>query len=177
MENKFSVLTLLLMISLFFSCEKSNIEFENDFDKSHRAWLMFKQSSDNSYTYKVERGSWVGIKWETTITVLKGKVVERYFKSTYVEESGGTEVTNEWTENENEINSHKDSGVAEPITLDEVYDKARNDWLVKRKNAETFFEAKNNGLLSLCGYVEDNCADDCFRGISISHIKPLQSNL
>lgn len=43
----------------------------------------------------------------------------------------------EWTEDEDEINSHQHTGAAEALTLDQVYDKARNEWLTKRKNAKT----------------------------------------
>ena len=170
------MMILLLIASLFFSCEKNSLVFENDFEKSYQTWLTFKESSDNSYKYMVERSSWVGATWQTTITVTKGKITQRHYKTTYTGNSVGgiPQETLEWVENENEINSHKDSGAAEPVTLDVIYDKARNDWLIKRKNAKTYFEAHNNGLLSLCGYFEDNCADDCFVGIDIPFIEPLR---
>ena len=58
-----------------------------------------------------------------------------------------------------------------PLTFDQIYEKARTEWLVKRENATTYFEAENNGLISKCGYVDDGCQDDCFIGIQISSIK------
>ena len=76
----------------------------------------------------------------------------------------------EWTENENEINSHTNSGASYALTLDQVYEKARTEWLIKRKDATVYFEANNNGLISSCGYVPDGCMDDCFRGITISSV-------
>jgi len=79
----------------------------------------------------------------------------------------------EWTENENEINTHPDGTTAR--TLDEVYEKAKNDWLKKRKNTDTFFEARNNGLISTCGYNVPNCPDNCFIGIEIIHIDILNN--
>jgi len=54
-----------------------------------------------------------------------------------------------------------------------VYEKARNNWLIKRSNTETYFEAKNNGIISSCGYVKDGCQDDCFNGITITLVEAL----
>lgn len=59
------------------------------------------------------------------------------------------------------------------FTLDEVYEKAKNDWLLKKPDVTTYFETKNNGMISTCGYVPDGCADDCFRGIEITFIESL----
>ncbi|MDD2474589.1 MAG: hypothetical protein PHI32_01615 [Dysgonamonadaceae bacterium] len=176
MKSRYYKLSLLLLTSLLFSCEKSNIEFDDAFEKSYKTWLNFKELSDNSYKYKVSRASWVGITWETTITVTKGTITQRHFKLVYTEKSEDNipTKTEEWTENENEINTHTDSGAAEPITLDVIYENAQNDWLVKKRNREIYFETKNNGLISLCGYVEDQCADDCFVGINIAFIEPLK---
>lgn len=166
---------LLLMSTLLISCHKSNINYEGDFAKSYKEWLSFEKGSGNSYRYMVVGGSWIGLSWETIITVTDGKITQRYYKLT--PPSGNP--TNipagqlEWTENGNEINTHPQPGAAAAITLDQVYEKARTEWLIKRRNARTYFEAKNNGMLSSCGYVNDGCADDCFIGINIAYIQPL----
>ncbi len=175
MKKNLCFLILLLTAVIFTSCEESDINYENDFEKSYNEWLVFKKNSDDSYRYTVTNGSWVGTSWRTDITVVNGKVTRRYFKYT----SPGEFTENipqedlEWTENEDQLNSHEHTGAAEALTLDEIYDKARNEWLIKRKNATVYFKANNNGLISACGYVEDNCADDCFIGIEISGIEPL----
>ncbi|WP_255474197.1 hypothetical protein [Flavobacterium sp. SLB02] len=44
---------------------------------------------------------------------------------------------------------------------------------MKRKNVTNYFEAKNDGLISQCGYVEKGCMDDCFVGITIKSIERL----
>lgn len=169
--------TLFFIGTMLTSCGVSdaNYEYENDFDKSYEAWLSFKETSGNSYRYKVPGGSWTGASWQTVITVTDGKVTQRSFK--YTSEEGLSEdippEALEWTEDEDEINSHKHTGAAKALTLDQIYTKARIEWLTKRKNAKTYFEAENNGLISSCGYVEDNCADDCFIGINIEYIVPL----
>ncbi len=161
---------LLLIGILLTSCEKSNLNYENSFESSYQEWLNFKQTSGNSYHYVVTGGSVFGPAWQTDITVTNGKVTQRHFKYTTV--TGMVNVSAEvleWTENENEINSHINSGAA-ALTLDEVYGKARTEWLIKRKDASVYFEANNNGLISSCGYVPDGCMDDCFRGINISSV-------
>lgn len=172
MLQKYFILLLLLIGTSFSGCKKEDISYKSDFEKSLKEWEKFKKNSGNSYQYTVLRSSWVGMSFQTIITVKKGKVVQRKF-TWIVPVDWMPEIPEdqrEWTENENEINAHKDSGASDAITLDEVYDKAKNDWLKKRDNVTTYFEAKNNGLISSCGYVEDNCADDCFIGINITSI-------
>jgi len=175
MKNTKCFFTLLFIGTLFASCDKSDMNYENSFEKSYDKWLSFKETSGNSYRYTVTGSTWVGPAWQTVITVTKGKITQRDFKFT---STGGYDVPQEaleWTENENEINLHKDTPAAAALTLDQIYDKGRNEWLIKRKNTKAYFEANNNGLMSLCGYIEDACADDCFNGISIAYIEPLST--
>lgn len=171
MRTKLTLFALMFMSLLFSACKKDSIEYDNDFDKSYKAWLNFKESSGNSYHYKMTSGSWTGSTTETVITVTDGKITKRYFKYTSpVANDGAPGRTEEWTEQEGEINTH--AGL-EALTLDQVYEKAKTDWLLKRKDASTYFEANNNGMISSCGYVDDNCADDCFNGIRIASVEAL----
>lgn len=78
-----------------------------------------------------------------------------------------------WTETGAMVGTHTGTPASGYLTLDQVYEKAKNDWLKKRSGTTTYFEAKNNGLISSCGYVPDNCADDCFTGINITLIEAL----
>ena len=173
MRHHITFAFLFLSATLFLCCKKS-IEHSNDFEKSQHTWEGFKNASRNSYRYIVVQSSWTGFSSQTTITVTSGKVTRRSYKmapppgNTVNIPAGDLE----WTENENEINIHLQSGAA-PLTLDQIYDKAKTDWLLKRKDATTYFEAKNNGLISSCGYVMDGCQDDCFTGINISDIQAL----
>lgn len=157
MKSKICIFVLLLMGILLSSCEKRDIDFENEYEKSHKIWLTFKALSGNTYNYVVTGASWVGIAWETKITVSNGIVTQREFRFTSINglEENFTEEDLAWIEYENEINSHENSVAAAPLTLDEVYENAKNEWLIKRKNAKTYFEANNEGLISTCGYVED----------------------
>lgn len=163
------LVSLLFILSVFSSCEK--IDFDNDFKKSQKAWSSFKKTSNNSYQYTVVGGSWVGSGWETKLTVIEGVVTERYYK--YSPPSNTKQPIIEWTENKNELNTHESSAAAETITLDQVYQKAEKEWLIKRENAETYFEVDSAGLISTAGYVPNNCADDCFNGITIREISEI----
>ncbi|HEY0898051.1 MAG TPA: hypothetical protein VGD90_01910 [Sphingobacteriaceae bacterium] len=170
MVNKLLSLALILMV-LISSCSK--LEYKTDFDKSYDAWISFKSSSGNSYQYMVSSSSWSGIRAETIITVNQGKVIQREFKLLQNPQDGTTnyEVLDQWTEAEGSLNTHSQSAAAETVTLDEIYQKAKSEWLVKRANSTVYLETNNDGMISTCGYVEDGCADDCFRGIKIDFIR------
>lgn len=162
---------MLLIVSLFVSCKK-DIVYGNDFSRSEKAWSNFKASSGNSYRYMVSNSSWTGSLTETIVTVEKGQVVGRSYVSKVREDSSAQLVIrDQWEENVSSLGSHE--GSAGPLTLDEIYHRAKSDWLRKRGDAQTYFETKNNGMISLCGYVKDGCMDDCLIGITIGYIEKL----
>ena len=168
--NKPYQLIILLLISTGLVPSKDNIEYKSAFEDSFDAWIDFKRASGNTYSYIVTSGSWTGTSSETRISVREGKVVGRNFILRHLasDRVSGYDILEEWYENEAQINTHENG--APPITLDEVYSKARSKWLIKRQNTETYFEANNNGMISTCGYRDRDCADDCFTGINISFI-------
>ena len=173
MKEKLCLCILLFTGMLFSSCENEDFNYQSNFEKSYKVWMSFKSSSGNSYSYMVTQASVFGPASETTITVSNGKVTQRHFK--YTSTVGMINVPAEvleWTENGAEISTHTSGAAA--WTLDEVYDKARNEWLIKRESAKVYLETNNNGMISSCGYQEDGCMDDCFRGIYIASIKALQ---
>lgn len=171
MKKTFYIITLLLInISLFSCSSDDDLNYQNDFQASKNTWLEFKVESSNSYQYVVTGNSvFLPYTWETTITVSNGIVIQRDF-TTLGEPENLPEGEVNWTENENEINTHVASMAAKPLTLDEIYTKAEKEWLIKRKNTNTYFETENNGLISTCGYSEKGCMDDCFTGIRIKSI-------
>jgi len=164
---------LLLTAALFIACKKEKIEYKNDFEKSHRAWLNFKAQSGNSYIYQVSTSSWTNFQTFTTITVSNGRVTDRTYvsRSTNPPPSAAVTIHEEWEEELNTLNTHQHG--AATLTLDEIYDRAKADWLKKRSDADFYFEAKNNGMISTCGFVPDGCQDDCFTGITIDFIRKL----
>lgn len=174
MKNRILLIALLLVGCLISSCESDDTENLNEFEKSYSALSDFKKETNNSYKYTTTFHSWIGFGWETTIVVSNGTVTQRQFK--YI--NAGKIVNDipeeelQWTENGSEIGNHKNIG-SDPLTLDEIYAKAKQEWLLKRDNVETHFETNNNGLISTCGYVNNGCQDDCFIGIHIKTIEPL----
>ena len=174
MKNKNYFIGLFLICSLISSCENDDLDYGADFENSQQAWIDFKESTDNSYQYTAVAGTWAGPSWETTITVSKGSITERHFEYTVTEglAEDTPEEELEWTETGNEIGTHLNPA-AEALTLDEVYIKAQQDWLIEREDSKTIFETENNGLISRAGYVDDDCMDDCFVGIKIKSIQGL----
>ncbi|MGE7777179.1 hypothetical protein ACQKLP_20845 [Chitinophaga sp. NPDC101104] len=170
MRYDFYALLLLCLATIMTSCSKgkSNMEFKSEYDRSYDAWAGFKSKSGNKYQYTVNQSSVFNFGANTTITVVGGKVTERKFSSYKREGTGQIVITGEWTEDANAIGSHTAGAAA--ITMDEVYAKAKNDWLKKRENVKVYFESKNNGMLSTAGYVPNGCMDDCFEGIYITSI-------
>lgn len=174
MKKNFYIIALLLINICLFSCSNDDdLNYQNDFEKSKSAWLDFKASSNNSYQYVVSGSSFVlPSHWETTITVSNGIVIQRDF--TYINPPENMpEEDQYWTEDQYELNTHATFMAASPVTLDEIYNKAESEWLIKRKNTSTYFETANNGLISTCGYSEKGCMDDCFTGIRIKSITRL----
>lgn len=162
----------VFLLAALYSCKKDGIAHGGEFGKSYLQWQVFKSACNNSYSYEVVTSSWVGYGTETTITVKQGKVTERSFIAKQYPGNGAPIiVAKEWKEDESQIATHMEG--AAPLTLDEVYTRAESDWLSKRDNVKTYFEAANDGMISLCGYVPDGCADDCFTGITIKFIRAL----
>lgn len=173
MKANIYLLLLLLTGALFTGCKKSDIAYENDFNASVQSWMNFKAASGNSYRYVVNFSSWAGFSTKTVITVKEGKVVQRSFTGQRRIDSlpGQVEIYEQWTEDESKIGSH--GNAYPPQTLDEIYQTAKDRWLIKRSNAQTYFKAENNGMISSCGFVEKGCMDDCFQGIYIGLIEKI----
>ncbi|PCJ96492.1 MAG: hypothetical protein COA50_06845 [Flavobacteriaceae bacterium] len=158
------ILCLVLCLS---SCDKNDLDHQNEYDLSLQTWLDLKALNQNTYEYTVTYSSWVGFSWETTITVQNGIIVKREFE--YVQlPADFPDTVLQWTKSENEIGTYENG--AAPLTLDQVYEIAAQEWLINRKNAKTYLETNHNGLISSCGYVENGCSDDCFVGIHIKSI-------
>jgi len=162
------------MIILLASCSKNIVSPSGvSYQQSLNNWLAYKASINNNYTYTVVSGSVFGFGSETKITVQNGVVTARDYKAT--RKAGNPPVDsiyNTWTETAANLNTH--SGGAETLNLDDIYAKAKSEWLTADKDKNTiYFETDDKGLISSCGYVPKNCADDCFRGITIKSIVKL----
>ena len=193
---------LLFFTLIIFGCSKDELEYQNDFDKSYNIWLQFNKNN-KSYSYTSQTSSWVGITSQTTITVENNQIIKRTFKyfrigSKTIPESGwtkslaiealkeigytdetiqsafGDEIIDklQWQENKENLGKHGNPN--QLMTLEQIYDKTRHKWIIKRPEAKIYFETKNNGLISLVGYTPNGCVDDCFIGIDIIKIEKLE---
>lgn len=167
--------TIIILISVT-GCKKDNIANESEFNKSYNAWLSFKDTSHNTYLYTTTFGSWTGYGAETKTGVVNGKVAWRDFVSTQLKRNGTSQIDTikQWHEDADHLNTHS-SDAAGPLTLDDVYQRAKTVWLkADKKTNDIYFETKNSGMISSCGFVPKGCQDDCFNGITISLITSVQ---
>lgn len=169
-------LSAIIILILITGCKKDNIANEGAFNKSYNAWLSFKSTAHNTYLYTTTFGSWTGYGTEIKTGVVNGKIAWRDFTSIQLKHNGTSQrdTIKQWHEDADHINTHpNDAG--ESLTLDDVYQKAKTTWLkADKKTNDIYFEAKNNGMISSCGYVPNGCQDDCFNGITISMITSVQ---
>ncbi|HLS39114.1 MAG TPA: hypothetical protein VK023_12670 [Sphingobacterium bovisgrunnientis] len=194
------LLHFLFFTLILIGCGKDKLENQNDFEKSYATFQKFKKETKNTYTYKTTVQSYYdGIVREYTFEIVEGVVTKRSFmfkeignnkrpETGWTEESArlafqATDYTDEaianliskleWVEEKDQLGT-----MEAPLniwTLDQIYDKAKEEWLIKRANAQIHFETNNNGLISLAGYVPNGCQDDCFTGIKITKIEKLEN--
>ena len=169
MKNSYLlIIALLLTIT---SCKKDNLPYSSEFETSYQKWIIYKSSVKNSYSYISTTSSVFSFSSESTITVKNGVVVGRAYTS-YQSKGPIAQLIIGWTEDQSNLNTHTEG--AKTLTLDEIYQKAKTEWLsVDKKTNDIFFETDNNGLLVSCGYIPAGCVDDCFTGIHIKSITPL----
>lgn len=167
---------LLFILTLAVACRKDvndGLLYQYEWAQSEKAFQAFKEESGNSYRYMVGTQTSTGYFVETVVTIENGKPVGRDWALKQREDTLNYQyiVKQSWTEDRASLRSHQEG--FPPMTLEEIYDNAKYDWLRKRKESDTYFEAKNGGMISTCGYVERGCMDDCFRGVEIYYIESL----
>ncbi|WCT09963.1 hypothetical protein [Mucilaginibacter jinjuensis] len=164
------LLLLLTAITLLSACKKDGIAKKDEFEASYEKLQDFKKSSGNSYTYIATSGSVFGYSSTTTVTVINGIVVGRDYKAYRLNDAHQSVLYLSFTEDKSSIGAHTQG--QEALTLDQIYSKAKNEWLkVDRKANDIYFETNADGLIANCGYVPKGCQDDCFNGITILSIQ------
>jgi hypothetical protein len=181
---------IVLALTVFFSCKKDSIKnttktkgnisttdsvtlkadtaFVLNYNISYNAWLAFKQTVNNSYTYTIVTAyveSAINLT-ELKTTVKNGQITARdYTEYAYAFQNAAKKVImNQWHEQGVTLNTHPEVG--EPMTLDDIYLKAKNSWLnADPVKNDIYFETRNSGLISQAGYYPKGCQDNCFIGI------------
>jgi hypothetical protein len=166
----------LLVVTILYTCKKDSNS--SAFDKSYSAWLSYKSSVNNTYSYTAFHDSDSSNFWETKITIKQGSITARdYLQYDFIYTPANKTTTKtlikEWHETaaEGTIGTHGSDGWG-LFTLDDVYYKAQNIWLTAKPGTNTItFETNNNGLISAAGYTPKNCqSGDCFIGVKIRSI-------
>lgn len=144
------------------------------YNDSYKAWLNYKKNIKNSYSYISTYSSFTGYGVTIKIDVKNGAIISRDFTSyQYQQNTSNKTIIKQWHEDSSSLNSHGDVA-GELLTMDAIYLKAKDVWLkVDPKINDIYFETKNNGIISTCGYYPIGCQDDCFNGIHIDSITAL----
>ena len=137
------------------------------YEESLNKWTDLKNDNGRSYIYQTDIISFTGSGSTTEIKVINNSVVSRVHQSfTINSETGERTITNTYSENEAALGTNEEG--AAPLTIDELYDSCASDYLVvDQENNTIYLQTEVNGLLTLCGFVPNNCADDCYNGVSI----------
>lgn len=168
MIKSFFICVLLTSTMLMvFSCA-NEAAFDSEFDISLELWNKRKKINGASYLYTVSSVSVFGFGSNTTLTVNNGIVISRAYEA-YNYNEGNKEITESWTENQNELGTHNDG--AEAISLDKIYAICKSDILTVNEDENYItFLTENDGVVSTCSYFPKNCQDDCSMGFTISSI-------
>ena len=160
------------------ACGESSRMSKSEYKDSVQQWETLKKANGGSYEYRAVFSSWVGYRGETTIRVENEQVVSRAYLGIMAVHDGEafqTDTLERYTESASEIGTHELG--AKPLTTDELSETcAKEDLVVNKKENTIYFEVQLNGVMSLCGVVPDNCADDCFVGVHIDSLRWLKDN-
>lgn len=147
-----------------------NVEGESGYTyiESRSSWMALKKENGNSYEYSLEVLSFTGHGDRTTMTVDNGKVMKRNYLTFFRDpDTGEIEEQEVYTESGAEVGSNTEG--ARPLTIDALYETCASEYLVVDEEKNTiYFDTNSEGVISLCGYVPNGCADDCFQGITFS---------
>lgn len=182
----FQFILISLPIALLFSCEKKTVCIQPEsselssvspltsqsgmpFSESSDKWTALKNLNGNSYVYQTTFDSWIGESSITEVKVIDGIVTSRVYEHFRTSETTGQhELIESYSETIADLGTHENGAL--PITIDELYTTCSSDYLTVDVNNNTIhFETELNGLMTLCGFVPNDCLDDCYSGVSISN--------
>lgn len=172
-------LLLAITIITIISCDKDDNKSSliTDFNISKVNWEELKSINGNSYTYQTTFSSWTGFGAMTELKIRDGIVISRLYEEFQINSANGQkEILNSYLEGESNLGSNEKG--AEILTIDQLYDSCIGEYLTAgMKNNTLYFEAEWDGIMSLCGYVPNGCADDCFSGVRINSLIWIENTL
>ena len=141
------------------------------YSESRSLWLQMKEDNGDSYEYTVGVLSWTGDGNNTIITIDEGKAVARKYQEFFMDPDTGVK-TDGFGYSETGADVGINEAGAKAMTMDELYGICLADYLVvDPENNTVRFETDGVGILTLCGFIPNGCADDCFVGINLSDFK------
>ena len=148
---------------------------ELSYIQSFNQWDDLKKDNGNSYVYKTTFISWTGYGHTTELRVENGIVVSRDFEEFRINFSTQqNEIIETYSESFDELGSHEKG--ATPRTIDELYNSCAKKYLkVNKKKNTIYFETEENGLMKSCGFVPNECIDDCYISVNISSFEWIDS--
>jgi hypothetical protein len=159
------MLVLSLMVALL-SCEGSDVN-PMDARFSLRLWNKLKIANGNSYKYTSTSISWALITRNTELKIEDGVVTGRDYEEITFDGAGGREITDSYSETGADLGSHTQG--AGLLTIDDLYSSCLGEYLtVDPSRNAIYFVMLPNGIIDVCGFVPDNCADDCFQGVMVN---------
>lgn len=169
-------IVILLFVALTAtSCDENNLneikgESGISYSQSLKKWKELKGIHGNSYVYSTTFTSWTGSGSTTVIKVENGVITARYFEQFNRDENGAKTIVNAYTETGATLGTHTEGA---PLhTMDELYEScARKYLVVSEKKNKLYFETGRNDVMTLCGFVPNDCADDCFKGIRVQSLE------
>ncbi len=204
MKNLFSIFSILILLFSCSKDESLNIEHESAYKKSLKKWEAFKSENNNSYTYVIETDRiFSTLPSRITLTVENGVLTKRsgYKKDLQLVQRPVTGWTAEnirealisanmdnaqieemltadfianmeWEEDQSNLGKYDPKGLT--MTIDQIYQKAKDTWLVPSKDDEAIFETNNKGIISMVGIRLKPYEDIPFNGVRIVSITALK---
>jgi len=204
MKSLLTLISMMFLLFSCSKDESLKIEHESAYKKSLKKWEAFKSENNNSYTYVIETDRFFStLPSRITLTVENGVLTKRsgYKKDLQVVQRPETGWTAEnirealisanmdnaqieemltadfiagmeWEEDQNNLGKYGPQDLA--MTIDQIYKKAKDTWLVPSKGDEAIFETKNNGIISMVGTRLKPHDDFPFNGVRIVSIAALK---
>lgn len=204
MKNLLTLISMMLLLFSCSKDDSLSIDHESAYKKSLKKWENFKSESNNSYTYVIETYRFFSSPpSRITLTVENGILTKRsgYKMDLFAvqrPESGWTKenirealistnmdnarieemltadfIANmDWEEDQNNLGKYDPKDLA--MTIDQIYQKAKDTWLVPTKDSEAIFETDNKGIISLVGIKLKPYEDVPFNGVRIVSVTALK---
>lgn len=145
-----------------------------DYQQSLKQWNQEKKAHQNSYQYTLFFENSESTYRSSTIVVVKNGMVHSQEKRAYLRnvQTGKFEPLKKetWIETQKQLGTHDEA----PKTMDQLYEDCNNALLVDPQLNHLVFTMGNNLLMTACGHSHNDCAGDCFRGVSIQDFKWLE---